>query len=719
MNSNVLYQLPPKKVLTGAPPLPKHPQKNFPSSTKHLQQPPKENKLTQNDNKIEVLHELPKQPLKAPPLPPLPKGAKPKVSPNPNSPPKPKETLPPQSQRPIIPKLEVPNSPKQHLSNPQRSNTSPIKPTDIHNETITEYSTQKQTPRSQCDIEKHLQKQRASVGSTQPLYALSPRQHISTPVKGVPKEPTLTNNFFKKTTHISPRQFSGDSFIVNTSSSTNCTSDITTPNNSSTSPKVNDLSCQSQKVIEPITTQNLGNNKEETSQEDKEELKHSRRGIGIFSKFSKSNDLLTSSTKDEKKKEKKEKKVKRKGDENCGYEIQSPRVDIVIQPNDFLKKYETYIINDDAESKIRFIPKNRIGEKVNGSELLMHTAELIFTEFMFCARLQIFKTWFEDIIKKEIPLLKHQEDLLFGPLDSLVDSISRMCLELEPLYYELLDNNINLEDKIVLDIILKYYAFVTGVQSGSVNLSTSFLPFVAHYTSLATNIDDFIKDNKQLNKLVTIQVNSCIDKNIKQFADLYFAPTQRICRYELLLSSILKEIKDKECKTAKYLNETIICYKEMNVNINELIFKSKYFYLKRYEYLDQIYKSNKPIIMANIVNTHFDSPEHFVSYYQGYKGVIIGNYKIELCIFYNGILRKDIKTSSFEFYPIETIYNELTEKEEDSLTENDIYFYDAKKKKSQIITMTSIEQRDQFNFNLRLTYDHFIKSHKTELTNVF
>ncbi|KAL7712025.1 hypothetical protein QTN25_010317 [Entamoeba marina] len=214
----------------------------------------------------------------------------------------------------------------------------------------------------------------------------------------------------------------------------------------------------------------------------------------------------------------------------------------IIEETDFVRKYESFITEDDPESKIQFIPRNKNGEKVSGSELVMHTAELVHTEIMFCARLQIFQRNFEDEIKKGYPLRDYQEHLLFYPLDVLVDSITQFCLDLEPLYYQLFEKEVNEED-VVMNIISKYHVYVNG--ENSINLTTAYLSFISHYTSLSNVINEFIESNKSLNKLIEIQIDNCIDKNIKQFADLYFAPTQRICRYELLLSSILKEVKKR------------------------------------------------------------------------------------------------------------------------------------------------------------------------------
>ncbi|ELP86421.1 hypothetical protein EIN_031220 [Entamoeba invadens IP1] len=397
-----------------------------------------------------------------------------------------------------------------------------------------------------------------------------------------------------------------------------------------------------------------------------------------------------------------------------------------IAQNDFLRKYESFITDDDPETKIKFVPKNRDGKKITGSDIMMHTAELVFTEFMFCARLQIFQKHFEVYIRNEMALLKHQDYLLFEPLDGLVGSISGMCLELEPLYYELLDfgeettkkkgdeKNPTKEsteklEEVVLSVVLKYYSFVNGL--GTINLSNTFLPFVAHYTSLSSTINDFIEGTNKLRKMVNARLENCIDQNIRQFADLYFAPTQRICRYELLLSTILKDVQ-KESKLHKVLSATIVSYKDMNTSINELIFKSKFFYVKRYEYLDQIYKSNKPVIATNTVYKYFTTPDRFVAYHAGTKGAAIGNNKIDLFIFKDGILRNDVKKTVFEFYPIGTIFHELSKKEENSLSENDIFFYDEKKKKSQIITLENQSQRDQFNYSLRLTYDEYTKAQR-------
>ncbi|KAL7716899.1 DH domain-containing protein [Entamoeba marina] len=426
----------------------------------------------------------------------------------------------------------------------------------------------------------------------------------------------------------------------------------------------------------------------------------------IKSLTTKSDSSLQKDVSKDKKDKKEDKKKRKKNDGNTAdVAVEKPIQTSVIEENDFLRKYESYITDDDPESKIQFIPKNRKGEKIKGSELLMHTAELVFTEIMFCARLQIFKRYFEEVVIKEYSLRDYQEFLLFDPLDTLVDSVSRMCLELEPLYYELLEQPKN-EEEAVLNIILKYYTYVNG---GSVNLHTAYLPFVSHYTSLSNVINEFIENNKTLNKLIQTQMTNCIDKNIKQFADLYFAPTQRICRYELLLTSVLKEVK-KGTKLENILSETNLSYKDMNLSINAYLFKSKNYFLKKYEYLDEIYKTNKAYRCREIVKETFCTPINFVSYHEGHKGAAIGSSKIELCIFTNGIFKRDLKKGFYNFYPILSVYKELSQKEEDAITENDIYFYDAEKKKSQIIAMGSPEERDQFNYSLKVTYDSYLKS---------
>lgn len=67
-----------------------------------------------------------------------------------------------------------------------------------------------------------------------------------------------------------------------------------------------------------------------------------------------------------------------------------PRVP-TIDPKDFLAKYRKDIVSDDQEARIRFGPRDRNGQVISGSELLMHTAELVYTEIMFCCKLQMFQ----------------------------------------------------------------------------------------------------------------------------------------------------------------------------------------------------------------------------------------------------------------------------------------------------------------------------------------
>ncbi|EKE37473.1 hypothetical protein ENUP19_0061G0058 [Entamoeba nuttalli] len=545
----------------------------------------------------------------------------------------------------VVPVKALPPKPSQKEGDERSCEESPVLLKEMNYPPPHSISPQSKSKHS-VDLEKHKMRHRASVGSRNDMFNSFDERK---------KETSTSPNFFKKTTTTPASQKINTTVFDINPTSLEASLSESHIDSKDMSPRVSMLSDQKEKTEQGYVLQTQeSKTHEKVNQKSLKELKH---------------------------------------------EIKP------ILPTDFLKKYQSYFTTENQEDKIRFIPKNLKGEKVIGDELMMHTAELVFTEFMFCVKLQIFQE-IEKIIRNEIPLLDYQEYLLFEPLDNLVNEISQMCLELEPIYYNLLKNTSNKESELnnVFLIIAIYNSYIFDKP-----FKDKFKEFVAHYTSLGKTIIEFIKSNKHLHRIIQEQLNNCIDQNIKEITDLFFSATQRICRYELLFESILKEIH-QEGKEKDILISTINLFKNMNISINQFISKTRLFYLKKYEYFEISYKSNISLQMINTIKNSFTCADHFIGIFYGIKNTGIKSKKTELLLFNEGILKRYCEEEFFEFYPINTLTAKKTGEWEKELLPNDVFFFDIKKNKMQIISLENEEEKKLFNSKVNQMFDRFKKS---------
>ena len=374
-----------------------------------------------------------------------------------------------------------------------------------------------------------------------------------------------------------------------------------------------------------------------------------------------------------------------------------------------LEKYTYYFLDDDQEAKIHYVPKNKKGEKVYGNDIMMHTAELIFTEIIFCCKLQLFQK-LETEVKMQHNLKEYEKYLLFNPLDNLVEIMSKLCNELEPFYYGLLETNKKKESE-------ENYAFLTIYVYNKYVKKNEFkkyyLECVAHYTSLSNDIMTYLHENKSLNKIIDHQLESCLDTNIKELSDFFILTTQRICRYELLFSSILNDIKF-DCTIKNVLQETIDFFKQMNSSINQFVSNTKLYYMKKYEYLKICYDANLPMQTCHTIRKAFAcGAEDYEDIFVGIKNSYIPK-QTELLIFKKGLLKRYIENNFFEFYPINSLSVETCNMKDmswkDSLGEKDIYWYDIRKRKVQIIEMLDLNEKLRFQRKLNDVFAQFINS---------
>ncbi|ELP84274.1 hypothetical protein EIN_065390 [Entamoeba invadens IP1] len=373
----------------------------------------------------------------------------------------------------------------------------------------------------------------------------------------------------------------------------------------------------------------------------------------------------------------------------------------------YLNKLRDYFTDEDLEDKVAFVPK--LGKtKIFGTPKVMRVAELMFTEFTFCAKLEIFQI-FEEEIRREIPLLQHQDFILFNPLDNLVETITSLCDGLDPLYDTLLKSTPETEELVIFGVYQVYSNFLTDT-SHKGTLEDVYSKFIAHYTTLSPFIDKLFEDTSKLKKLVNELLENCIDKNIKEFKDLFYCAMQRVCRFELITDSVIKEFKTSS-QVLDEVQQAKTLFKETNKKINTYISQSKLFYTKKFECLTSVYGSNGSIRSASIVNSAFSKDNSLLDYFTGVKATVLGFNEVELFLFNEGILKQE--NGVFAFYPICTVLSgEMQEHGDPSkteLTDTDVVFYDVNKNKLQVINLGSKDLTDKFNSELKIAFEQFME----------